>query len=68
MSPADLRAAGEALHGERWQSPLAEALAVNRRTIKRWVDGDWPIPDAITAEIAVLLAARQAQIARLLAG
>lgn len=65
MSPDALRAAGKALYGERWQSPLADSLAVNRRSVKRWVDGDWPIPDRIAAEVDALLAERQTTIARL---
>jgi hypothetical protein len=35
-----LRSVGEALYGERWQAPLAEALAINPRTVQRWAVGD----------------------------
>ena len=63
MSPADLRAAGEVLYGERWQSSLARDLDVTDRTMRRWAH-DGP-PDTVVAEIDALLAARQVAIARL---
>ena len=31
---------GTALYGPRWFSPLAEALGVNNRSIRRWVTGE----------------------------
>lgn len=63
VSPDALRAAGEALYGERWQSPLARDLDVNDRTMRRWaVSG---APDGIAAEIDALLAERQAEIGKL---
>lgn len=38
---ADLiRRAGECLYGTRWESALAEALGVNRRTVRRWWQGE----------------------------
>lgn len=30
---------GEALFGPRYRTDLAEALQVNERTVRRWVDG-----------------------------
>jgi hypothetical protein len=41
MTSADLiRAAGEALYGPRYESDLASALDVNRRTVRRWKSGE----------------------------
>ena len=61
MRPADLlRAAGQVLYGERWQSPLARDLGVSDRTMRRWaVDGP---PESVRPEIDALLANRQAAI------
>jgi hypothetical protein len=42
-----LRAVGEVAFGEFWQSPMAEALVVNRRTINRWKQKLWEVPDAL---------------------
>jgi hypothetical protein len=39
MSPADLRAAGEALFGPQWQTPLAKTLDVNPRSVRHWLSG-----------------------------
>ena len=63
MSPAELRAAGEALYGERWQVPLARDLGVAGRTMRRWAIAG--APDKIAAEIDELLAGRMAKISRL---
>jgi hypothetical protein len=43
-----LRAVGEVAFGEFWQSPMAEALRVNRRTINRWKQELWEVPDVLT--------------------
>lgn len=51
MTPTDLRAAGEALYGPQWQSALAESLGVNRRTIRRWLSGQFQVPDSIGADL-----------------
>jgi hypothetical protein len=41
VTSADLiRAAGEALYGPRYESGLAIALKVNRRTVRRWKSGE----------------------------
>jgi len=58
MSTKLLADIGEALYGERWQSDLASALGVNRRTIARWVSGKFDPPDAVWDDLRVLLDAR----------
>ena len=56
-----LAAVGRALYGERWQTPLANDLNVNERTLRRWLAED----DAFTAEYdAARKATCQAGIAR----
>lgn len=65
MTPTDLRRIGEALYGERWQTPLANALGVADRTVRRWVAGDSAIPDGVRDDLAALLANRATELRRL---
>lgn len=67
MTPAALRRAGEALYGPRWQSALAAALNVNRRTVAGWAAGTrngYPaeIPDGVANDIAALARKRVAAL------
>ena len=43
MTPAELARLGRALYGPGWQSPMARAVGVNPRTVRRWASGDCPI-------------------------
>jgi hypothetical protein len=56
MTSADLiRAAGEALYGPRYESDLAIALDVNRRTVRRWKSGeDEPRPGVWSDLLALM--------------
>lgn len=53
-----LRLAGEILFGQRWQVPLAGALGVSERTMRRWVAGTAPMPDGVWNEIVGLIVER----------
>lgn len=53
-----LIAVGQALYGERWQSPLARDLGVSDRTMRRWVAGQFPVPVGVRAELVTLLKER----------
>lgn len=55
MTPDELRAAGEALYGHRWQSPLARRLLTDPRTVRRWLSGDRAIPGPAETAIGLLL-------------
>lgn len=66
MTPDQLRAAGEALFGPRWQSDLAHALQVNPRTIRRWAAGSWPVPDGAERRIRELARQRAERLAALM--
>jgi len=51
-----LISAGEALHGRgRWCRPLARALGVNARTIRRWQTGTVAIPARVDEALPRLL-------------
>ena len=53
-----LRKAGFALYGEQWRSELARALGVTDRTIRRWADDEYSIPDDAKERITKLCQAR----------
>ena len=55
MTPKQLKSAGEALYGPRWQSALARRLGVDDRTVRRWLAGDREIPGPAIAAIDLLL-------------
>jgi hypothetical protein len=57
MAINDLAAIGNALYGPRWQTPLAEALGVSDRTVRRWVAGQ-PVPDGARRDMWRLCAER----------
>ena len=40
MSDRLIARVGEALYGERWQTPLARDLDVADRTVRRWAAGE----------------------------
>lgn len=55
VNPALLREAGEALFGPQWQTELARSLDVADRTIRRWLSGEFNIPEAVAGELNRLL-------------
>lgn len=67
MTPSQLTAAGRALYGARWKSPLARDLSITKRTMERWAGGEYAIPDWVWPEIERLLQRRAAAISDILA-
>lgn len=59
MTAAELAAACLGLWGRNWQGPLARALGVSDRTVRRWASGDAPIPDGVAREIRGILGAAE---------
>ncbi|EAU0218107.1 hypothetical protein CUR65_12280 [Salmonella enterica subsp. enterica serovar Legon] len=55
-----MRAAGEAVYGKNWQSPLSRALGVSDRTVRNFISGETSVPvnlstrliDAMETEIS----------------
>jgi hypothetical protein len=66
MTPDELAAAGRALYGERWQTPLAQNLHVADRTMRRWLVGETPIPDGVESELREVLIRRVNEIGGLI--
>lgn len=54
-----LRRVGAALYGSRWQAALAGDLGVNDRTMRRWVSGEWPVPERAWGELRQLVTQRR---------
>ena len=66
MSPDLLSAIGEALFGPFWQVELANTLGINRRTIRRWLNSEFAVPDAITDSLLALCKNRNVEILHLI--
>jgi hypothetical protein len=52
--------AGIALYGPEWINPLARALGIDQRTVRRWQTGEMPLtdPDILRRARHLLLARR----------
>lgn len=61
-----LRRAGALLYGSGWQSELARALGVNRRTVERWAGGSREPGEEYWSEIRELLFEHRDDLAELL--
>lgn len=58
---------GEVLYGNQWQTPLAEALGVTDRTMRRWASGRASAPKSVKADLLRVASARLAGIDSVLA-
>lgn len=63
MTPSQLERAGRTLYGDNWQTPLALALGVSDRSMRRWASGSHPIPATLAGEIERLTRAADAATA-----
>lgn len=71
-NPQLIAAAGRALFGAQWQVPLAQALGINERTMRRIAQAeregdDYPLASGALRDLQVLITARQADLAAVLA-
>ncbi|NUU47663.1 hypothetical protein HP438_11825 [Sphingomonas zeae] len=57
-----LMAAGHALYGDRWQTPLARDLGTTYRTIRNWMSHHHPTPPDLKERLGSLLRARGLEI------
>jgi transcriptional regulator with XRE-family HTH domain len=62
MTPLDLCIVGQTLYGPSWRAALADALGVSERTIRRWANGEFPIPEHVAGELAALCEGRAIEI------
>lgn len=56
---------GRLLFGDHWRTPLAEALEVNERTLRRWVNGEFRPPPGVYIELRKMMLDRGLELARL---
>jgi len=49
---AALAKVASTLYGPSWQGALGQALGVDTRTIRRWMNGDFNIPEGVWADLA----------------
>jgi helix-turn-helix protein len=62
-TPAELiLAMGPALFGRNWQSELADTLGVNRKTIRRWMNGQGEPGRGVWEELSGLMESRARQL------
>lgn len=61
-----LREIGEALYGDRWQASAARELRVSKRTVQRWAEGRYAVPESALVGLSNALLGREAEIALLL--
>jgi len=67
MTPKQFTDFGVALYGETsWKQQLALDLAINRRTVGRYANGQWPIPEGVAADLINLAGKRAEALTRLL--
>jgi transcriptional regulator with XRE-family HTH domain len=57
MTPAELASLGARAYGTNWQSPLARALGVNPRTVRKLVSGERPVSPRMERLVVALLGA-----------
>lgn len=62
MTPADLASRGRILFGPCWQTPLAAALGVARRTLLRWLAEERGMPTDLGARLDAIAKEREAEI------
>ncbi len=55
MTPEDLAKAGTYLYGKNWQTPLASALGMTSRTIRRYYAGEKVISKTVRLAIEQVL-------------
>lgn len=60
MTPADLfHRAGLALFGDQYVAPMAQALSVEKGTVRNWASGKSRIPYGIWTELSDLVVERR---------
>ena len=60
--PDFLRAAGEALYGDRWQTAIARDLEVSDRTVRNWSADKFEVPIGVMRDVLALLHVRKEEI------
>ena len=59
MKAHELSAIGKEIYGDRWRIPLAEALDVDTRTVRNWLNGTHKINERTARSVRALLAEKK---------
>ncbi len=51
MNAQEFRTIGPRIFGEGWQREVSILWDINERTVRNWVSGKMPIPEAIAADL-----------------
>lgn len=62
MTPTVFYAACICLWGTTWRVQAIEKLPVGERTLRRWINGDEPVPLGVWANLQTLLSAKLGEI------
>ena len=62
MTPTVFYAACICLWGTTWRVQAIEKLPVSERTLRRWINGDEPVPLGVWAHLQTLLSAKLGEI------
>jgi len=60
-----LRLVGEALYGERWQSPIANDLGVSDRAVRYWLSCANQCPDDMGDRLLAIVARKRTALGKL---
>jgi hypothetical protein len=58
MTPARLIFIGETIYGPAWHASLSRDLSVAERTMRRWINGEKPLPPKIGNELMTICLAQ----------
>ena len=58
MTPRQLERIGPLLFGPEWQTPLAAALEVAPRTVRRWLSGERAVPENLANDLKPIIEAQ----------
>jgi phage-related protein len=64
-TPATFAHVAEALYGNDYRQRIADDLGVNRRSVARWIAGEFNIPPNVWNELADICADHGAELAKL---
>jgi len=64
MTANEFLTIGLALYGDRWHSPMANAIGITTRTVRRFAAGTKEIPDGVARDVTALVHARGQRLRR----
>ena len=63
MTSDDFTRLGRLLFSDfSWQTQLADCLGINRRTVERWANGRYPIPEGVPGDLLKVAKARRKEV------